>query len=257
MNENYIAALIGKEQRLDGRALTEYRKDISIEYDISKNAEGSARVKIGDTEVIVGVKCEVGEPYPESPDEGTIIVTVELLPLSSPEFEPGPPSTQATELARIVDRGIRESKCVDFKKLCIKSGEKVWIMLIDIYTINDSGNLIDAAALATVAALKRFKFPEYDEKNDKINYEVHTNKGLDIETIPITVTINKINNKLVVDTTEKEEKAVETRLSIAISENNMINAMQKGLSEPLTHAEIMQMIDIAIEKRKELIKHIK
>jgi exosome complex component RRP42 len=257
MNENYIAALISKEQRLDGRALTEYRKDISIEYNISKNAEGSARVKFGDTEVIVGVKCEVGKPYPDNPNEGTIIVTTELLPLSSPEFEPGPPSVKATELARIVDRGIRESKCINFQKLCIKEGEKVWVLLIDIYTINDGGNLIDASALGTLAALRNFKFPEYDEENSKINYEEHTNKGLPLEKTPITVTISKINGKLIVDTTDKEEKAVETRLSIAISEDNVINAMQKGLEEPLTHAEIMQMIEIAIEKRKELIKHLK
>ena len=136
MNNDYIKSLVEKGKRIDGRNLDEFRK-IIIETNISKNAAGSARCKIGQTEVIVGVKFDVGEPYPDSPDEGTIIVIAELIPVASPDFELGPPSPKATELARIVDRGIRESKCIDFKKLCIKEGEKIWMAFIDIYPLND------------------------------------------------------------------------------------------------------------------------
>ena len=116
---SHIISLLNAGTRLDGRKLTEYRKPIEAEYGIVKTAEGSARVKIGETEVMVGVKMEVGEPYPDMPDQGTIIVGAELLPLSNPEFELGPPGIQAIELARVVDRGIRESKAVELKTLCI------------------------------------------------------------------------------------------------------------------------------------------
>src|SRR3989338_2799827 len=95
---NHIIGLLNADIRLDGRKLTEYRKPIEVEYGVVKTAEGSARVKIGETEVIVGVKMEAGEPYPDMPDEGTIIVGAELLPLSNPEFELGPPGIQAIEL---------------------------------------------------------------------------------------------------------------------------------------------------------------
>ena len=119
----HIIKLFESDARLDGRKLTDYRP-VKVDVDVTPNAEGSARVKIGDTEVIVGVKVEVMQPYPDSPDEGSIMVGAELLPLSNPNFEQGPPSIQAVELARIVDRGIRESKSLDFKKLCIKEGER-------------------------------------------------------------------------------------------------------------------------------------
>ena len=153
--KQHITEALKQGLRFDRRKTNEFRK-VTVEYGISKSAEGSARVKIGDTEVIVGVKLEVGEPYPDMPEEGTIIVGAELIPLSNPEFELGPPGIQAIELARVVDRGIRESKALDFKKLCIKKGEKVWLVLIDIIPINDTGNLLDAAALAALRGLNVF-----------------------------------------------------------------------------------------------------
>ena len=104
---NHIIKLSQSDRRLDGRKLADYR-EISVETGVVRSAEGSARVKIGGTEVIAGIKMEVMEPYPDAPDQGSIMVGAELLPLSSPDFELGPPSIEAVELARIVDRGIRE-----------------------------------------------------------------------------------------------------------------------------------------------------
>src|SRR3989339_1078431 len=117
---------------------------------------------MGEQEKRVGNKRKVGEPYPDTPNEGTIIVGAELLPLSNPEFELGPPGIQAIELARVVDRGIRESKAIDFKKLCIEPGKKIWMVIIDICPINDAGNLFDAASLAALAALKDTRYPAFD-----------------------------------------------------------------------------------------------
>src|SRR3990167_8361938 len=165
---SHIISLLNVDTRLDGRKPTEYRKPIEIEYGIVKTAEGSAKVKIGETEVIVGVKMEVGEPYPDMPDEGTIIVGAELLPLSNPEFELGPPGIQAIELARVVDRGIRSEEALDFRKLCIEPGKKIWMVIIDICPINDAGNLFDASSLAALAALKNTKYPTFD--GEKIDY---------------------------------------------------------------------------------------
>src|SRR3989338_11595432 len=167
ITKEHLIELFGKGFRLDGRKFDEYRK-IEVEYGISsKSAEGSARVKIGKTEVVAGVKMGVGEPYPDNPSEGTIVVNMELLPLSSPEFESGPPRIESIELSRVVDRAIREGKALNFKKLCIREGELMWMVLIDIYPVNDDGNLFDAASLAALAALKDAKFPKLE--NDKVN----------------------------------------------------------------------------------------
>lgn len=241
--------------RLDGRTLEEYRKPIKVETNISNMAEGSAKVTIGETVVIAGVKMDVGEPYPDSPDEGILIVTAELLPLSSPDFLPGPPGEQATELARIIDRGIRESQMIDTKKLCIKSGELVWAIFLDIYTINDDGNLIDAAALASVIALNNTMLPKLEK--DKVKYGELTKTKLPLKSLPITCTLAKLGNDIIIDPNREEEGLIEARLSIAVNEKGEINAMQFGGNSALTIEEIMKMVDIAIDKNKDLRKFVK
>lgn len=251
---NHIIGLLNANTRLDGRKPTEFRGPVELEYGVVKTAEGSARVKIGETEVIVGVKMDVGEPYPDTPNEGTIIVGAELLPMSNPEFELGPPGLQAIELARVVDRGIRESKALDFKKLCITPSEKIWMVIIDICPINDAGNLFDASSLAALAALKDAKYPSFD--GEKIDYKAKTDKKLELEKLPIAVTVIKIGTKFIVDPDTEEEKAIDARLTVSSIENGTLCALQKGGDFPLTAEDIDKMLDIGIEKAKELRKYL-
>ena len=251
---SHIISLLKTGTRLDGRKLTEYRNPIEVEHGIVKTAEGSARVKVGETEVIVGVKLEVGEPYPDTPNEGTIIVGAELLPLSNPEFELGPPGIQAIELARVVDRGIRESKAIDFKKLCITKGEKIWMVVIDICPINDAGNLFDASSLAALAALKNTVYPKFDGK--KVDYKEKTGKKLELEKMPIAVTVIKIGDKFIIDPDIEEERVIDARLTVSSIEDGTLCALQKGGDFPLTTEEISKMLDVGIEKGKELRKYL-
>ena len=251
---SHIISLLNAGTRLDGRKLTDYRKPIEVEYGVIKTAEGSARVKLGETEVIVGIKLEVGEPYPDTPNEGTIIVGAELLPLSNPEFELGPPGIQAIELARVVDRGIRESKALDFKKLCITKGEKIWMVIIDICPINDAGNLFDASSIAALAALKNTVYPKFD--GEKVDYKEKTGKKIELERLPIAVTVIKIGDNLVIDPDSEEEKVIDSRLTVSSMEDGTLCALQKGGDFPLTAEEISKMLDIGIEKGKELRKYL-
>lgn len=253
ITKEYVLELLSKGFRLDERKFDEYRK-VSVEYGISsKSAEGSARVKIGKTEVLAGVKIEVGKPYSDNPDEGTIVVNAELLPLSSPEFESGPPGIDAIELSRVVDRAIREGKALNFKKLCIKKGEAMWMILIDIYPLNYDGNLFDAAALAALAALKDAKFPKLEEEN-KVNYKEHTNQKLPLERLPMSCTVFKIGNFFIVDPCDYEEEAAEARLTVGILEDGTLCSLQKGDDAGLTPEDIEKMVDLAIKKTKELRK---
>ena len=253
--KQHITKLIEKEQRQDGRKLLEYRKPIKVEYGISpKSAEGSARVIIGDTIVVAGVKLGVGSPFPDTPDEGVLMVGAELIPLASSDFESGPPSSEAIELSRVVDRAIRESGAIDTSKLCITKGEKVWMVSVDIYPMNDAGNLFDAASLAALAALKDAKFPTYDKKAEKVVYEKRTKTSLPLKQQPLEVTVIKIKDKLLVDPTAAEWKCLDARLTVGIMENGTMCAMQKGGSKALSKEEVLQMVEIAQEKVKILRK---
>ena len=200
------------------------------------------------------MKLSIDKPYADSPDEGSLMVDAQLLPLSSPEFELGPPSIEAIELARVVDRGIREAKAIDTKKLCVKEGEKVWIVSIDICTINNAGNLFDASALAAIAALKDARFPEYDGVS--IDYKKHSDKKLPLTKIPVAVTVFKAGSTLFIDPSLYEEQVIDARLTVTMMQNGELCSLQKGEAKPLSIEEINQMIDLGISKAKELTKHI-
>jgi len=256
MNEElrkHVIGLLDKGMRLDGRKPLEYRKPVKVEYDFSKSAEGSARVQIGETVVISGVKLELKEPYPDTPEEGCLMVNAELLPLSNPEFETGPPGIDAIEISRVVDRGIRESKAINMEKLCVEKGEKVWSVMVDICPINDSGNLFDISALSALAALKNTKFPETD-KEGNIDYKKKTDKSLPLDKQTVSVTVCKIGKHFIVDPITEEEKIIDARLTIATDQNQNLCAMQKGGDSPLTEEEISKMTDIGIKKCDELRK---
>ncbi len=250
----HILNYLKNNLRYDGRKNEEYR-NVIVETGVVKTAEGSAKVKIGDTEVLAGIKFELMKPYPDTPEEGTIMVNVELLPMSNPEFESGPPGIQAIELARVVDRGIREGKAIDLKKMVITPGEKVWGIVMDICPLNDNGNLLDASALAVIAALRDAKFPKLE--GERINFKSPTTKKLPMLTEPVSVTVLKIGDNFLVDPLPEEEEAVDARLTVATLEDGTICALQKGGSHPLNEHDIGKMIDLASQKSKELRKHLR
>lgn len=241
--------------RYDGRKLLEYRKVI-VEPNIT-SAEGSARVRIGATEVLVGVKLAVEVPYPDTPAEGKLMVNTELRPIANPEFESGPPGDYAIDIARVVDRGLRESKALAPEKLCIQAGETVWSVMIDIVPLNDAGNLLDAAALGAIAALRNTRFPAVKEDGKTIDWEApFTDRKLELAKEPVEVTVLKIGEFYIVDPILEEEKLADTSITIAISENGLVHAMQKRGDSPLSVEEIDQMVEIAQNKSAELRKII-
>lgn len=256
-NRKHLTNAIKQQIRPDGRKNDEYRK-VTIEPGLIASAEGSAKVTIGDTIVIAGVKMSLDTPYPDTPDQGNFMVNVELLPASSPEFESGPPSIVAIELARVTDRGIRESKAMDVKKLCIEPGKKVWGVLVDICTINAAGNLFDACSIATIAALKDAKFPATVKENDNliVNYKKKTNDSLPLAKLPLGITICKVGDELIVDPISDEEKVVDARLTVASIEDGTLCALQKGGAGTLSSDEIEKMLTLGIKKAQEIRKQL-
>ena len=256
LTKKNVQEALNNNERLDGRKPFENR-EIKVDFNVSVNAESSVRVKFGKSEVIAGIKMSTGVPYPDHEKEGTMTTGMDLLPLSSPNFEYGAPSIEAVEIARVVDRGIRESRFIDFEKLCIKEGEKAWNINIDIVTINEDGNLIDAGALASVLALLTARLPVYDEVTGRVKSGEFTNTPLplNLANMPLTTTFFKIADKIFIDPTTEEEEATDGRLTFEISNNGkeeMINAMQKGGEATFTLEEVEMMAEEATKMFKKL-----
>ena len=255
VRQRQIAQTMDTGKRMDGRNLTDYR-EFTIEQGVIEKAEGSARVFLGKTQVLVGVKVETGEPFPDTPNEGVMTVNAELVPLASPTYETGPPDETSIELARIVDRGIRESKAIDTEKLCIEPGKKVFVVFVDIYVLNYDGNLIDAAAMAALSALMNTKMPNYEIKDGELKLK-QGSTPLPMKSHPVTVTIGKINDKLIVDAAMEEEQVIDARLTMAINEEGNICAIQKGLSGYFTPQQLIEASKLAREKAAEQRKKLK
>lgn len=255
MEKEHILKSLKTGVRYDGRKLLEFRT-VMVEQGVSGSAEGSARVRIGETDVFVGVKMAVEKPYPDTPEKGNLMVNSELRPISNPAFEAGPPGDQSIEIARVVDRGLRESKAIKTESLCITPKEKVWSVMIDICPLNDAGNLLDAAALGAISALKNTKYPQLFE-DGTVNWEIKTDKKIPIANEPIEITVLKIGEFMLVDPSPEEESLADARLTIAVSKDGTVHALQKGGETPLTIEEIDKMIEIVQDKSKELRKFIK
>jgi exosome complex component RRP42 len=237
LKRDHIAKLLEKGSRTDGRKFDELRP-LKVETDFIGSAEGSARVRLGNTEVVVGVKLILGEPFSDTPNSGVLTTNAELIPMASDTFEGGPPDQESIEVARVVDRGIREGHAVDLEKLCVEPGKEVWIMFVDVHVLDYDGNLFDAANIGANAAFKHTMVPAKKAGKGE-------DYPLPVKHQPISVTAVKIGGKLLVDPTHDEERVAEARLTVATIETGNLCAMQKGLDGAFTQDEVFKVVDLS------------
>lgn len=240
IKKDYIYSLASQGDRADGRKFDEFRP-VTIKVGVIGKAEGSSDVMIGDSRVVVGVKIQPGEPFMDTPDKGVIITNLELVPLASPTFETGPPREDAIELARVVDRGVRESEAIDLSKLCIESGQKVWMVFIDVHVLDHDGNLMDAASLGAIAALMSAKIPN-------AKFGLGEDAKLPLEDVPVGVTAVKIGSSIILDPSLDEENVASCKLTVITNKEGALAGMQKSGVGTLTPDEVKYIVHIAKEK---------
>ena len=245
LKRDYLNELALKDQRADGRKADEMRP-LTITANAIGTADGSAMVLMGKTRLFVGVKVATGAPFGDRPKDGVIITSAELVPIASPTFEVGPPSMASIEVARVVDRGIRESKMIELADLCIEEGKKVWMINIDIHVVDYDGNLFDAANIAAVTALKTTALPAkrlgIGEKD--IPLKIHHT--------PTSLTAVKIGKSVLVDPTHDEESVAVARLTATVDEHGALRAMQKGLAGSFSVDEVKYIIELSQRLGKEI-----
>jgi exosome complex component RRP42 len=235
--------VISKGKRLDGRVLDQMRT-LEAELDIIKKANGSAKVKLGDSEVIAGIKVETGEPFEGLENKGALIISAEVLPTASPYIEPGPPDEETIELARVVDRGIRESEMLDLDRLVLVPGKIVYTIFVDCSVINTDGNLLDATSYAVVSALLSCKLPIFEIEDGKV---IDTGKTQDppLTTIPVSITQVRIGDTIILDPTAEEEACMNARITITTNSDGDYAAIQKGFTGGFTREQIKKAAEIA------------
>lgn len=242
IKKDFIKNLLKDGKREDGRGLLEYRP-LSIHTGYVGNAQGSARVKLGNTQVVAGVKIQLDKPYPDTPTRGNFMTSAELNPIASPYFEPGPPRIDAIELARVTDRSLRESGILDFEALAVVPGEKVWGVFVDLHILDYDGNLFDACSIAGVAAILSAKIPAIDPKSKEQVYADGKARPMpvNLDNAAFSTTFCKIGDTIVADPHLYEELICDSRLTIGLDQAGNVRAMQKGGYGSLKVEEVKEL----------------
>ncbi|KAI8372498.1 ribosomal protein S5 domain 2-like protein [Blakeslea trispora] len=204
----YLKRFLGQNVRPDGRLLNEFRKTMITSGAIT-TADGSAMVRLGGTTVVCGIKAEVCEPKIEAPGQGYLVPNVELSPLCSPKFKPGPPSEKAQAISEFINQLFIKSHVFPLESLCIEEGKAAWVLYADIVCINYDGNILDASLLALTTALKNLRLPKAELSPSLV---VEADPAQLLETIeltrfPVASTFSVFNNPDVVlsDANDTEE----------------------------------------------------
>eukprot|EP00761_Pharyngomonas_kirbyi_P001491 gb/GECH01001495.1/.p1 GENE.gb/GECH01001495.1/~~gb/GECH01001495.1/.p1 ORF type:complete len:297 (+),score=58.88 gb/GECH01001495.1/:1-891(+) len=255
--EEYIIEGVTEDLRADGRGRLDFR-GFNIELGIVPQANGSARVKLSTTDVLVGVKVEVGEPDPSFPNEGRLSVYVECSPSAAPEFE-GKGGTEElnTQLAHSLHKMLNTPGAIDWQALSILSGKQCWILHVDALVLDSSGNVFDALAMATKGALANTWIPKITvfapEEGSGGQSEIDVSDDpedvtrLDTVHVPVSVTLAKVGLQYyVVDPALDEELCMRARLTVSVNKDGGICAIHKGGHRSgLTTPELFEMLQSA------------
>lgn len=245
LKRTQIMELLGQGRRTDGRSLEEARP-VTIETGAIPKANGSARVRLGDTEAVCGVKIQPDRPFADTGDKGMLICTAELLPLSHPTVETGPPGPPVIELARVVDRGIRESHMVDLSQLVIERNKSVVGVFADNVVVDNDGNLFDACSYAATTALLTAKAPKWNWIDDAPVLSEDAPTPVPVLTVPVSVTMGKIGDHIIVDPNGDEWELMDARITITTDSDGNICALQKGGSDGFSLGELDKCGELSV-----------
>ena len=240
LKRNQILDLLKEGKRVDGREFDESRQ-LTIDLNVVPKAEGSARARLGDTEVVAGVKIQPERPFPDTGDKGMLICTAEILPIAHPSAETGPPTPDVVELARVTDRGIRESGMLDMKQLVLEKDKSVIGIFCDNAVTDHDGNLFDACSYASTAAINSCKIPKYEMQDDApVKVEDQFTEP-PVTTLPVSVTMAKIGEYILVDPTIDEWSIMDARITITTNSDGNVVALQKGGHDGFTAEELIKL----------------
>ncbi|XP_047984985.1 exosome complex component RRP42 [Leguminivora glycinivorella] len=221
----FILHGVQDDYRSDGRSNIDYRP-MELETDVVSHASGSARLRLANTDILVGVKTEIDVPKPDKPDLGKIEFFVDCSANATPEFEGRGGEQLANSIANLMQRAYHSSQAFDLKQLSILEGKQCWKLYIDVLILESGGNLCDAVSLAVKAALFNTRIPlvkaalmDGGNVDLQLSDDPYDSKLLDVGTAPLLVTLCKIGDKCVVDPSAEEESCSVISLVVGVTGN--------------------------------------
>ncbi|CAG9581218.1 unnamed protein product [Danaus chrysippus] len=221
----YILHGIEDDFRSDGRSNIDYRP-MELETDVVSHASGSARLRLANTDILVGVKTEIDVPKPDKPNQGKIDFFVDCSANATPEFEGRGGEQLANNISNLMQRAYHSEQAFDLKQLSIFEGKQCWKLYVDILILECGGNLCDAVSLAVKAALFNTRIPfvkaallDGGNVDLQLSDDPYDSKLLEVGTAPLLVTLCKIGEKCVVDPSAEEESCSVISLVVGVTGN--------------------------------------
>ncbi|XP_054611887.1 exosome complex component RRP43 [Dunckerocampus dactyliophorus] len=255
----YHRSFLKENCRPDGRELLEFRTT-TLNIGSISTADGSALVKLGNTTVICGVKAELANPSVEGPGKGFIVPNVDLPPLCSSQFRPGPPGEQAQAASQFMANVIESSEMLQTEDLCIERGKLCWCLYCDMMCLDYDGNVLDACTLALLAALKNTRLPEVVINADTCSPEVNLEKRRRLKIVkhPVAASFCVFDDSIVItDPTAEEEQLSTSQLTVVTDEEGRLCSMHKPGGTSLSGERLQEFINRATARQKEIQKLIK
>jgi len=228
----YLRRFLERGVRTDGRKEDDWRS-VGINVGSISTANGSSLVKWGETTIVCGVKAEIAEPDLDRPEDGWIVPNIDLPPLCSPKYKPGPPADDSQIISdRLFD--VLSSNVIDTKSLCIEPGKAAWVLYVDATCVNHDGDIFDAALLAMVAALQNTRLPKttysLDTQKNICSRSEKLSKPLTILSRPISLTYGTFERSLLADPSAFEEPLLGSTISVVVDEKSVVGSvLQEGL----------------------------
>lgn len=254
----YHRSFLKENCRPDGRELSEFRTT-TLNIGSISTADGSALVKVGNTTVICGIKAELANPAVEAPSKGYIVPNVDLPPLCSSRFRPGPPGEQAQAASQFIADAIESSGMIETEDLCIERGKLCWVLYCDMMCLDYDGNVLDACIIALLAALKNTQLPEVTINTETSTPEVNVDKrrGLHIHKHPVGASFCVFDDSiLIVDPTAEEESLSTAHLTVVTDEEDRLCVVHKPGGTSLSAKKLQECISRATARQKEIQKLI-
>ncbi|XP_029409999.1 exosome complex component RRP45 isoform X2 [Nannospalax galili] len=234
----FLLRAIEEKKRLDGRQTYDYR-NIRISFGTDY---GCCIVELGKTRVLGQVSCELVSPKLNRATEGILFFNLELSQMAAPAFEPGRQSDLLVKLNRLLERCLRNSKCIDTESLCVIAGEKVWQIRVDLHLLNHDGNIIDAASIAAIVALCHFRRPDVSVQGEEVTLYTPEERDpvpLSIHHMPICVSFAFFQKG------EREERVMDGLLVIAMNKHREICTIQSSGGIMLLKDQVLRCSKIA------------
>ncbi|XP_028568453.2 exosome complex component RRP43 [Podarcis muralis] len=251
----YYRRFLKENCRPDGRDLGEFRTT-TVNIGSITTADGSALVKLGNTTVICGIKAEFAAPPIDSSNKGYIVPNVDLPPLCSSRFRPGPPGEEAQAASQFIADVIENSQMIQKEDLCIVEEKIAWVLYCDIICLDYDGNLLDACMCALLAALKNVHLPAVTVNEEtglaEVNFKEKT--PLTIKKQPVATSFVLLDTVILVDPTAEEEDLATGNLTIVTDEEGKLCSVYKPGGSVITGTKLQDCISRATVRHKEVKK---